>query len=75
VNEWKDERFTRGGSGSGGNYYLNQCAYLGENYIDTAFSRYYHKRISIDQLADYLRVKVKNVAGIELQLLRRAGAV
>jgi len=75
VKEWNEERLARGSSASGGNYYLNKCVYLGENYIDTAFSRYYQKRISIDQLANYLTVKVKNVAGMELQLLRRVGAV
>ena len=64
VNEWNEERLARGSFGSGGNYYYNKGAYLGENYIDTAFNRYYQKRISIDQLANYLRVKVKNVASI-----------
>ncbi len=74
VKEWNEERLTRGSSSLGGNYYYNKGAYLGENYIDTAFSRYYQKKISIEQLADYLRVKVKSVAGMELHLLRRVGA-
>jgi len=75
VKEWNEERLARGSSASGGNYYLNKCAYLGENYIDTAFSRYYQKRISIDQLANYLTVKVKSVAGMEVHFLKRVGAV
>ncbi len=75
VKEWNEERLTRGRSGSGGNYYYTKGAYLGDNYIDTAFNRYYQKRISIDQLANYLRVKVKSVAGMETQLLNRMSVV
>lgn len=62
-------------SGSGGNYYLTKGAYLGEHYIDMAFSRYLQKKISVEQLANYLGVKVKNIAGMELQLFRRGEAV
>ena len=62
-------------SGAGGNYYLTKGVYLGERYIDLAFSRYLQKRISLDQLANYLGVKVKNIAGMESQLSRRGGAV
>ncbi len=59
----------------GGNYYKTKGAYLGENYIDMAFSRYLQKKISVDQLANYLGVKVKNLAGMELQLFRGGKAV
>jgi len=52
-------------SGQGGNYYMTMGAYLGERYLGTAFSRYYQNRISVEQLADYLGVKVKNVPGME----------
>ncbi len=78
VKEWNEERSARGSSDSDSShptYYDVKGAYLGAYYIDTAFSRYYQKRISIDQLANYLRVKVKNVAGMELRLLGRGGAV
>ena len=78
MKEWNEERSARGSSGSDSShptYYDVKGAYLGAYYIDTAFSRYYQKRISIDQLANYLRVKVKNVAGMELRLLGRGGAV
>jgi len=56
-----------GGRGprEGGDYYRNRKVYLGERYIEQSFSRYYQKQISIEQLADYLGVKVKNVAGME----------
>lgn len=53
------------GSGKGGNYYRTKGVYLGERYLGQAFSRYYQNRISVEQLADYLGVKVKNVPGME----------
>jgi Zn-dependent peptidase ImmA (M78 family) len=62
-------------SDSGGNYYLTKGVYLGEHYVDLAFSRYLQKKISVEQLADYLGVKVKNITGMELQLFRRGGTV
>jgi len=61
-------------SGKGGDYYRNMGAYLGERYLETAFSRYYQNRISVEQLADYLGVKVKNVPGME-NLLFPKGAI
>jgi len=65
VEEWKKERIK---SGKGGDYYRNQGAYLGESYIKLVFSRLYQNRISIEQVAAYLGVKVKNVPGIEALL-------
>lgn len=65
VKEWKQSIKKSPGKGGGGNYYSNMGVYLGERYIRTAFSRYYQNRISIDQLADYLNVKVKNLPGME----------
>jgi len=73
VSQWA--RAVPSKSGSGGNYYLTKGAYLGEHYIDMAFSRYLQKKISVEQLANYLGVKVKNIAGMELQLFRRGEAV
>ena len=58
-------------SGKGGDYYRNMGVYLGERYLGTAFSRYYQNRISVEQLADYLGVKVKNVPGMENLLFPR----
>lgn len=58
-------------SGKGGDYYRNMGTYLGERYLGTAFSRYYQNRISVEQLADYLGVKVKNVPGMENLLFPR----
>lgn len=49
----------------GGNYYLNQVTYLGSKFLQLAFGRYYQGRCTTGQLADYLNVKVKSLAGLE----------
>lgn len=55
----------------GGNYYLTKGVYLGERYIEKAFNKYYQKNISIEQLAEYLSVKVKNISGMESLLFHK----
>ncbi len=57
---------------SGGNYYLTHASYLSERYADLAFGRYYRGDISVEQLASYLNVSPKSVAGIEQVVLQRA---
>ncbi|MCK4352739.1 ImmA/IrrE family metallo-endopeptidase [candidate division WOR-3 bacterium] len=49
----------------GPTYYVTKGAYLGKGYLSLVFSRYYKKKISINQLADYLGVKVKSISGME----------
>ena len=49
----------------GGNYYATQAAYLGEHYLKLVLGKHYQGRISLDQVADYLGVKPKNVAALE----------
>jgi Zn-dependent peptidase ImmA (M78 family) len=56
---------------SGGNYYATQASYLGEKYLNLAFSSYYRGKISVEQLADYLNVSVKNVTGLEQFVLQK----
>ncbi len=46
---------------SGGTYYNNQRAYLGQRYIDLAFTRYYQQRFDRRQLAEYLNMKPKSL--------------
>lgn len=46
---------------SSGNYYNSQRAYLGQRYIDLAFTRYYQHRFDRGRLADYLNLKPKNL--------------
>jgi hypothetical protein len=49
----------------GGNYYATTGVYLSDRYMEKAFSRYHRDQIGIDQLADYLGVKVKSVPGLK----------
>ncbi|KPA19093.1 XRE family transcriptional regulator [Candidatus Magnetomorum sp. HK-1] len=69
-NQWTNEIKPKQKSGRG-DYYATKKAYLGENYIELAFSNYYKNQISVDQLADYLGVKTKNISGIEHLLLNK----
>ncbi len=74
VKEWNEERLARGSSGSDSShptYYDVKGAYLGAYYIETAFSRYYQDRISIEQLADYLGMKETHVSTFEGYVLHR----
>jgi len=70
--EWNDEyEQSRKTSGGSGNYYATQFVYLGENYLKLAFSKYYQGKFGIEQLADYLNVKVKSIPGLEQRMLSR----
>jgi len=66
VEQWKKE--ASGKKGEGGNYYRTKRTYLGVRYLDLVFSRLYQKRINVEQVAEYLDVKVKNVPGMERML-------
>lgn len=44
-----------------GNYYNSHRAYLGQRYIDLAFTKYYQQRFDRGQLAEYLNLKLKNL--------------
>lgn len=68
VEKWQRESPKK--KGVGGNYYLNQRAYLGRAYLELAFSQYLQGRISDDRLADYLRVSVSSLPGMEDVLSR-----
>lgn len=56
---------------SGGNYYLTKSTYLGARYIEEVLLQYHNDQISVEQAADYLGEKVKNVPGFEDWLYRR----
>ncbi len=68
VKEWEDIAIQRPSRKSGGNPYRTKGAYLGNNYLSLVFSRYYQNKISVNQLADYLGVKAKNIPGYEALL-------
>ncbi len=56
----------------GGNYYSTQVSYLGKQYLDLAFGKYYQNQISVGQLADYLNVRVSSISGLEEAMSRVA---
>lgn len=72
IAQWRKE--AGGRSGMGGDYYRTKGVYLGERYLELAFSRLYQNKISVDQLADYLGVKAKNIAGMEALLFSKGTA-
>lgn len=63
--------FKKNTKGEGGNYYLNKITYLGNKFINLAFSRFYQGNITKEQLADYLNVKVANIVHIEPLIIDR----
>ena len=73
TRQWRKER--RESSGSGGNYYLTRGAYLGERYVEAVFSNYHQGKVSLEQAADYLDIKTRNVAGMEEWLFKQGEAM
>ena len=67
----RKEKFNRaqlresGEKKGGGDYYLNQRIYLGNKYIELALGQYHRQRISKQQLAEYLDIKIKSLSGLE----------
>lgn len=49
----------------GGDYYNTRAVYLGYRFMELAFSRYHQGGCSIEELAEHLNVKVKNLPGLE----------
>jgi Zn-dependent peptidase ImmA (M78 family) len=62
----------RGGGGPGGDYYWTKLSYLGRDYVSLALDEYRRNRITETQLADFLDVKPKSLAGIEAYFERSA---
>jgi Zn-dependent peptidase ImmA (M78 family) len=58
--EWAAQRKPQEAESSG-NYYNSHRAYLGQLYIDLAFTRYHQHRFDRDRLAEYLNLKPKNL--------------
>ena len=77
TDQWNEEyesRLERGAgaeSPGGGNYYNTHAVYLGYRFMDLAFSRYYQGQCSMEELAEHLSVKAKNLPGLEDCLLRK----
>jgi hypothetical protein len=55
---------------SGGNWYLNQGAYISDRFASEVVSRHYRNQISLEQAADLLGIKPKSYAGFEERVLQ-----
>lgn len=61
-------------AGAGGDYYRNIGAYLSGRYLETVFVHYYQNRLTSEQVADYLGIKVKSIPGLENVFLSKGSA-
>jgi hypothetical protein len=73
VEQW--ERKTPRSAGTRGDYYATKGAYLGQKYLELVFSRFYQRRITSEQVADFLGVKTSQLPGMEGLLFRKGMAV
>ena len=77
ASQWTEEYESRlegrvgGESSGGGNYYNTHAVYLGYKFMELAFSRYHQGQCSVEELADHLNIKVKNLPRLEDCLLRK----
>ena len=69
ANRWKNQIPPRRG---GGDYYNTTITYLGLNYIDLVFSRYYDREITDDEAIDYLGIKGTSFAKLEERFHERS---
>lgn len=74
VSQWASDNGAISKASSGGSYYATQATYLGDNYLKLVFGKYYQGKIDIDQVAEHLGVKAKNVAALESQFAGRGSA-
>lgn len=58
----------------GGNWYLNQGAYISDRFAKEVVSRHYRHQISLEHAADLLGIKPKSYAGFEQRVLQGAEA-
>ncbi|MDC9715011.1 MAG: ImmA/IrrE family metallo-endopeptidase [Gammaproteobacteria bacterium] len=77
VRQWQDEyecyKKQNKDKSPGGNPNYTKRAYLGENYMELAFSQYYNNNISTQQLADYLDVKPWRIPKMESLIFEDGG--
>lgn len=67
TEEWRKEMKPRS---AGGNPYHSKIVYLGSEFINRAFSRYYQNKLSQEELADILDVKPGNLDAFERHAFR-----
>jgi Zn-dependent peptidase ImmA (M78 family) len=72
VQQWNKEYEEARQVGKGGDFYATQATYLGEKFLNLAFGKYYQGRFTIEQLADYLNLKVQHIDRLESFMLKKA---
>ena len=72
AHESKLEKAAKSKKSGGGDYYNTRAVYLGYRFLELAFSKYHQEECSIEELAEHLNVKVKNLPKLEERLLRKA---
>lgn len=68
--KWNKDYLRSKRDSSGGNWYLTKIAYLGEGFVQTAFSNYQKGRFDKASLANHLNVKAKNLNKFESYIWR-----
>lgn len=58
----------------GGNWYLNQGAYISDRFASEVVSRHYQNRLTLEQASEFLGIKPKSFAGFEERVLRGSEA-
>ena len=71
IEQWAKEYQVHPRKGTGGDYYNTHAVYLGYRFMELAFDRYYQEQCSIQELAEHLNIKVKNLPRLEDRLLRK----
>lgn len=67
---WANQKKPAGG----GNWYLNQGAYISENFAKAVVSLHYRHQITLEKASDLLGIKPKSYAGFEARILHGAEA-
>lgn len=70
AEEWKGQ-ISAEKKASSGDYYNNQITYLGDYYLNLAFTKFHQNKFNDQKLADYLNIKPKNVRNLEEKFARR----
>ncbi|TIR49134.1 MAG: ImmA/IrrE family metallo-endopeptidase [Mesorhizobium sp.] len=70
--EWDGQRVEK--QGSGGNFYATKGAYLSEWLLSEVFARYGRRQITVDEAADLIGVKPKQVDELESRFLQGLAA-
>ena len=64
AREWA-RQYGQGREREGGNYYATQAAYLGDAFLQLAFSKYYSGQCTLQELATHVKMKARNVQRLE----------